>query len=80
MKPLLVLVILALAGCDAAPRPTAPASRYAIVSDSQGGVWQLDTISGEMRHCMLGADLEVHCWFAPHDNTLRTDAQGDVAK
>ncbi len=68
MKQVLFAAILVLAGCGAPPKAT-PVARFSIVSDSQGGVWRLDTQTGELRHCTLGGDLSVHCWLAPQTNS-----------
>lgn len=43
---------------------TAPAARWAVVADSQGGMWRVDTQTGETDHCRVSASGEMQCWKA----------------
>lgn len=81
-----LLIVLSTAGC-ASPvqNPGAPATatpqaserRWSIVSDQRGGVWRIDTETGVLDHCTLGADLQVHCWDAPVKNRVYYDSNGN---
>ena len=64
MRWLLVVTALALGGCDmrvGGPAPPQSSSRFTLAADEQGGVWRLDSQSGELKHCTIAGDAQVHC-------------------
>lgn len=62
MRWLLVVAALALGGCEIrGGSPAQPSARFALAADEEGGVWRLDTQSGELKHCTAAGDGQVHC-------------------
>jgi len=62
MRWLLIVAALAVGGCEVRGGGSAPASaRFTLAADEEGGVWRLDSQSGELKHCMAGNDAQVHC-------------------
>ncbi len=59
MKLLVYISLFLLAGCDqqhmaASTTPTTeklPQTHFQIISNSEGGAWQLDTLTGETKFC-----------------------------
>lgn len=58
---MLLLPLLVLTACD----PSGGSPQWQIASDPLGGVWRINTETGEMDHCTLGGDTQVHCFGAP---------------
>jgi hypothetical protein len=69
---LLILVLIApdLGSCTMSSQAPPVVARFEIASDGDGGVWRVDTQTGEMEHCRLGGDSQIHCWnvFAPQSS------------
>ncbi len=68
---LLGLMALMLWGCEkSANRDPRSVARFVVVPDANGGVWRLDSQSGDLVHCTAGLDYELHCVVGSPAGTL----------
>ena len=67
MKILIAALALTLVGCDqlkCAATPVQPVQRFQIVSDNTGGIWKVDTQTGDTWACMVGVPVKARCFPA----------------